>query len=362
MNTNIKIKPPITRSSLNFELPATLECAQPTERRGIERDEVRLMISYQHNNELVHTQFRDLAAHLQRGDVLVVNTSGTLKAAVDARRPNGQRVIVHFSTQLSEAAWAVEVRELVGQRAQRLQLAAAGEMLDFGEGNRLQLVKPYYPTVSHREHLQLWVAQPWMEGSVKAFLNRYGRPIRYYNASDPYPQAWYQTVFATEMGSAEMPSAGRAFTPQLLTRLADKGVQVLPLLLHTGVSSLEEDEQPYPEYYRLPEATAAALNKARQENRRIIAVGTTVVRTLETQTEEQGITRAGEGWTDIFITPERGLRAVSGLITGFHEPRASHLLMLEALAEREHLQLAYETALAEGYQWHEFGDLHLILP
>jgi S-adenosylmethionine:tRNA ribosyltransferase-isomerase len=176
-----------------------------------------------------------------------------------------------------------------------------------------------------------------------------------------------------------MPSAGRAFTPELMMRLIAQGVQFAPLLLHTGVSSLESHEPPYEEYYRVPMQTARLVNEARAAGRRIIAVGTTVVRSLETVTDEQSITHPGEGWTRLVVTPERGIRAVNAMLTGLHEPRASHLAMLEALARQashntdvpasllaragqEHLKIAYAEALRERYLWHEFGDLHLILP
>jgi S-adenosylmethionine:tRNA ribosyltransferase-isomerase len=177
-----------------------------------------------------------------------------------------------------------------------------------------------------------------------------------------WPLSYYQTVYATEAGSAEMPSAGRAFTPELITRLVAGGVQIAPLLLHTGVASLEAHEPPYEEYYRVPRETAALVNAAQRDGRRVIAVGTTVVRALETVADPAGTVRPGTGWTRLVITPERGLRTVTGLLTGLHEPQASHLAMLEALAGRAHLRLTYTEALRQHYLWHEFGDLHLILP
>jgi S-adenosylmethionine:tRNA ribosyltransferase-isomerase len=189
----------------------------------------------------------------------------------------------------------------------------------------------------------------------------------------------YQTVFATEPGSAEMPSAGRPFTAELIARLVSQGVQIAPLLLHTGVASLEHHEPPYEEYYRVPRDTAERVNAARHAGRHVVAVGTTVVRALETVTDERGTTFPGEGWTSLVITPERTVRSVSGLITGFHEPHASHLTLLEQVATggtRQqptdapihtkvcgpcHLKRAYREARQLGYLWHEFGDSHLIL-
>ena len=198
--------------------------------------------------------------------------------------------------------------------------------------------------------------------SFEHYVNRHGYPIRYNYVRDPWPISYYQTVYANEMGSAEMPSAGRAFTSRLVTRLVARGVQIAPVLLHTGVASLEAHEPPYAEFYRVSPETAGLINKAREEGRRIIAVGTTAVRAIETVTDKQGITHAGQGWTELVITPERGIWGVNGLLTGFHEPEATHLAMLEALTGRRHLAITYREALRQKYLWHEFGDLHLLLP
>ena len=169
-------------------------------------------------------------------------------------------------------------------------------------------------------------------------------------------------MYATLVGSAEMPSAGRAFTPELITRLVAKGVQVAPLLLHTGVASLENHEPPYEEFYRVPVETARAVNAAHTAGKRVLAVGTTVVRALETVTTRDHTAYPGQGWTSMVITPQRGLYAVDGLLTGLHEPKSSHLAMLQALAGVDHLRKTYRQALEHRYLWHEFGDLHLILP
>jgi S-adenosylmethionine:tRNA ribosyltransferase-isomerase len=194
------------------------------------------------------------------------------------------------------------------------------------------------------------------------YLSEYGFPIRYSYVKEGWPNSYYQTVYVTEIGSAEMPSAGRAFTPELITRLVAKGIHIVPLILHTGVASLEDHEPPYEEYYRIPADTAQLINTARAAHRRVVAVGTTVVRALETVTDSDSVTHPGEGWTRLVITPERGIAAVDGMLTGLHEPRATHLAMLEALTGRNHLHVTYEQALNQRYLWHEFGDLHLILP
>ena len=153
-----------------------------------------------------------------------------------------------------------------------------------------------------------------------------------------------------------MPSAGRPFTKRALTRLRERGIGVQRITLHTGVSSQERGERPYPERFSVSSHTADRVNAAR----RVIAVGTTVVRALETVADERGRVHPGEGWTNLVITPERGIRAVDALLTGWHEPEASHLLMLEAFAGRELLEHSYAEAVASGYRWHEFGDLHLL--
>jgi S-adenosylmethionine:tRNA ribosyltransferase-isomerase len=207
----------------------------------------------------------------------------------------------------------------------------------------------------------LWDSTLRLPYPVDEYLARYGFPIRYNYIKQSWPIAYYQTVYATEVGSAEMPSAGRPFTPELITRLAARGVLVVPLLLHTGVASLEKNELPYEEFYRVPAETAQVVNEARASGKRVVAVGTTVVRALETVTDMEGTTWSGEGWTDLVITPSRGIRAINALLTGLHEPRATHLAMLQALTGREHLQIAYAEALRERYLWHEFGDSHLIL-
>jgi S-adenosylmethionine:tRNA ribosyltransferase-isomerase len=180
----------------------------------------------------------------------------------------------------------------------------------------------------------------------------------------------YQTVFAREPGSAEMPSAGRPFTTELVTQLVSNGIGIAPIVLHAGVASLERHEPPYEEWYRVPPQTAERVNATKRIGGRVIAVGTTVVRALETVTDEKGTTVAGQGWTDLVITPDRPLRSVNGLITGLHEPRASHLILLERVVDAGsvagvcgpcHLERAYEEARRFGYLWHEFGDSHLIV-
>jgi S-adenosylmethionine:tRNA ribosyltransferase-isomerase len=359
-------------AGLDFEVPTELEAAEPPEARGLGRDEVRLMVSHYGDGAIHHTHFKELPEYLAPGDVLVINTSGTLKAALAAKR-GGTPIELHLSTRLPHAhadaetdrpapqtRWLVELRQLVGGGTESLYTASTGETIELPGGATALLQAPYATLSEGR--VRLWVAALSLPEPVLAYLDHHGFPIRYSYVRAPWPASNYQTVYATEAGSAEMPSAGRAFTPEILTRLVARGVTVAPLLLHTGVASPEAFEPPYAEYYRVPPATARLVNSARRAGQRIIAVGTTVVRALETVAQGDGSVRAGEGWTDLVISPARGLRTVSGLLTGLHEPRASHLAMLAALAGYDHLRPAYAEALRQRYLWHEFGDLHLILP
>jgi len=351
-------------ASLDFDLPPELEAGEPPEARGLARDEVRLMVSYRADNRVIHTRFRNLGTFLDAGDLLVINTSGTMNAALSATRADGTMVELHLSTHLPADLWIVEVRLPSEEGTKPFYYAQAGETLHLADGAQATLHVPYLhdrglaPTGPTR----LWIATLHLPCPLNEYLEQHGSPIRYSYVKKSWPTSYYQAVYATEKGSAEMPSAGRAFTPELITQLVAHGVQIAPLILHTGVASLEKHEPPYEEYYRVPTETARLVNETRAAGKRVIAVGTTVVRSLETVTDEKGMTHPAEGWTRLIITPQRGIRAVTAMLTGLHEPMATHLAMLEALAGREHLKITYAEALREGYLWHEFGDLHLILP
>jgi S-adenosylmethionine:tRNA ribosyltransferase-isomerase len=339
-----------------FELPSALEATEPPEARGLARDEVRLMVARRSDGQIAHAWFRELPQLLAPGDVVVVNVSATLPAAVAARRADGSSARVHFATRapgLDERWRVIELRSADGARPAR---GRAGERIELVGGAAIELVAPY------ASGARLMLARFHGRGSLEDYLGRYGEPIRYGYVEDPWPLAAYQNVYASTPGSAEMPSAGRPFTPELLTRLIARGVLLAPITLHTGVSSPERHEAPFPEYFEVPESTARLLNAAQGWGGRVVAVGTTVVRALETVASADGNARAGSGWTGLVIAPERRLRVIDGLITGWHEPEASHLHLLEAAAGSALLRHSYDAALAHGYLWHEFGDSHLILP
>ncbi len=334
-------------SVVDFELAPELEAHDPPEARGLLRDEVRLLVSSRTDPALHHAQFTDLPSFLRPGDLLVANDSATLPAELTATDDAGTEVILHLSTQLEGNLWAVEPRQTEVTAGQALSLPGGGLaiLLSSFAGSR-----------------RLWVARLFLPAPVEDYLWTWGRPITYAHIHGEWPLDMYQTVYAEEAGSAEMPSAGRAFSTRVLDELSDRGIGFVTLTLHTGVSSLEDHEPPYDERFSVPAATASAINGARRRGGRIIAVGTTVVRALETVADRYGRAGSGAGWTDLMITPERGVKVVDGLLTGFHEPKSTHLLMLQAIAGQEQIDRAYRAAIEGQYLWHEFGDLHLILP
>jgi S-adenosylmethionine:tRNA ribosyltransferase-isomerase len=331
---------------LDFELPAASEAHEPP----AVRDGVRLLVAEASSDTVSHHRFTELPDLLRAGDVLVVNTSATLPAAV--RIPDSD-LTVHLSSELRDGRWLVELRRSSAKAP--FGGGSAGERYALPGGAAIVLRERY-----SRE--RLWVADVHTAGSVPAYLDVYGMPIRYGYVPRAWPISAYRTVFGVEPGSAEMPSASRPFTDRVVTRLVSAGVLVVPLLLHTGVASPEAHERPYPERFAVPATTARVVNQARAAGGRVIAVGTTVVRALESAVDTDGTVRAAAGWTELIVTPERGVRAVAGLITGFHEPRASHLDMLAALAPASLLSRCYDAAIEAGYLWHEFGDLNLLLP
>jgi S-adenosylmethionine:tRNA ribosyltransferase-isomerase len=337
-------------AALSFALPSTLEAGEPP----AVRDEVRLMVA-RPGRRLVHARFLDLPEHLRPGDLLVVNASATLPAALTATRPDGTLVDLHLSTpepppSSGDRRWVIELR----RDGERVRDGRAGEVLGLPGAGTARLVAPYLSPG------RLWVAELDLPARLEDYLTVHGEPIRYAHETVARPLEDHQTIFAEEPGSAEMPSAGRPFTPRALSALRARGIQVAKIVLHTGVSSLERGERPYPERFRVSCGTADAVNRARARGNRVIAVGTTVVRALESAADDRGIVAPHNGWTGLTISPETGVKTVDGLLTGWHEPDASHLLMLEAIAGRELLERSYASALARGYRWHEFGDVHLL--
>jgi S-adenosylmethionine:tRNA ribosyltransferase-isomerase len=337
-----------------FRLPRDAEATAPPEWQGVPRDEVRLMAV--RPGGITTARFRDLPELLEPGDLVVVNTSATLPSRVPARRADGVTVPLHVSTSLDDRTWVVELRRADNSGPDLG--AEPGTVLELPGRVRLTLLTGFPDGGRSR----LWRARPDPVLATTAYLPRHGAPIRYSYVRDTFPLAAYQNVYATDPGSAEMASAGRPFTDRVLVRLMARGIPVAPVTLHTGVSSPEAHEPPYPERFAVPEVTARLVNSTRQAGGRVIAVGTTVTRALETATGDDGTARAGDGWTDLVLGPGREARVVNSLITGLHAPEASHLRLLEAVAGRELVGAAYRRAVGEHYLWHEFGDSMLFLP
>jgi S-adenosylmethionine:tRNA ribosyltransferase-isomerase len=352
--------------TIEFTLPAELEAHDPPEARGVPRDGVRLLVSRRATGQVSHHAFRELPGLLDPGDLLVINNSGTLPAQVRARGG----LAVHFSGPSQDGGWLVELREIRNKTSVPNGRGYPGQVIGLPGGVEL--------TLAERATARLWRAR--LSVAVVPYLLRYGLPIRYSYVPQDWDLPAYQTVFARVPGSAEMPSASRPFTPPLVTDMVSRGVLIAPVTLHCGVSSLEADEDPYPEPYEVPAATAALVNHVRARGGRVIAAGTTVVRALETAARApaavgavasgavasgavaSGTVAAAAGWTSHVVTPETGVVAVDGLLTGLHEPRSSHLRMLAAFAGPELLSRCYSEAVRSGYLWHEFGDVHLMLP
>ena len=338
-----------------LQLRARLEAYEPPEAREGSRDSVRLLVSSRRTGSVVHGCFRDLPRFLAAGDLLVVNTSATLAAAVPATRADGAQLELRFSTPAPgrdpDTHWIVELRH----GDQPFGAVTAGDDLALPAGATARIVAAYAAP-------RLWLARLDLQQAVATYLAEHGHPIRYRHVPQRWPLSAYRTVYAAEPGSAEMPSAGRPFTAQLITRLVTSGVLVAPITLHTGVSSQERHEPPYPERFRVPRHTANLVNAVHQWGGRVIAVGTTVVRALETASQPDGNVAPEAGWTNLVVTAARGLWTIDGLLTGLHEPKSSHLEILTAAAGKDLIEHSYETAREHGYRWHEFGDIHLILP
>jgi S-adenosylmethionine:tRNA ribosyltransferase-isomerase len=335
------------------------------------RDAVRLLTARRRDGAFVHGQFRDLPQLLEPGDVLVVNTSATLPASLDATLESGEPASLQLSGRLPGGLWVVELRHRHGDGARGGRTgspgrpwldARPGTVVRLAGGGLAELRLPASAEVKEGGPVRMWVGTLTLPEPVLAYLARHGRPIRYTYVPQPWPISAYQTVFAEVPGSAEMPSAARPFSAELITRLVSRGIVIAPFVLHCGVSSPESHEPPLAEWYLVPPATADHINAARAGGHRVIAVGTTAVRALETVGGPDGTVHPGQGWTELVVTPDRRVRSVDGLITGWHEPGASHLAMLEAIAGPDLVAESYLEALATGYLWHEFGDSHLVLP
>lgn len=347
-----------TPSVIQFDLPQHLACPKPTEDRNMRRDEVRLLVTTNSGN-IEHTTFNHLTTFLQKGDVLVVNTSATIPSALHVLLPGNKKGKLHISTKINGKKWLVEIREITGNKTMRWKEGKEGMIFKLPSGSWIKLKKKFY---KNDQWLDLWIVDFNSNQLVEDYLAANASPIQYEKLDREYPLSYYQTFFSFHPGSSEMPSAGRGFTSELIAALLRKGITLAPILLHTGVSSLEESETPYPEFMEIDPVSASIINTAKSERRRIIAVGTTAIRAIETAVSDDGVLMPYRGNTSLFIDESYSMKITDGLLTGFHEPRASHLNMLQSISNYEHIYKAYQEATNTGYFWHQFGDLHLILP
>ena len=329
----------------SLKIPAQLEAKEPAELRGAGRDDVRLLVTPARGKEM-HASFAQLADFLSPSDLVVFNRSSTIPAALTAQRADRSDVQLHVSTRLPADLVVVEPRQAI---------VAAGERLRLPGGAFAEMLTPY------KGSRRLWITRLYLSEPFLAYVSRYASPIRYAHSTQTWPLAAYQNVYADEPGSVEMPSAGRPFTFEQLADMHERGIDAAFVTLHAGVSSPDHDEPPYEEWFEVPAETAAAIARARRRGGRIIAIGTTVVRALESALDTSGRVVAARGWTDLVITPERGADTVDALLTGFHDLRSSHVAMLGAIGGADRIARAYRTALDARYLWHEFGDSHLIL-
>ena len=360
---------PLTR----FRATDDLTADAPPEARGLSRDGVRLLVASEQDGAVTveHGTFPALGRHLGPGDVLVVNNSATVAREIDGRLAARGAVVIHVGAELDDGSWVVELRTAPDAGRPVLDAALGDEIVLAGRHRRtlrssptLRLVAPYPEPGSSPSGSgnRLWKAVESGSSGLGEHLAAHGRPIAYGYLRARFQLAAYQTVFGTIPGSAEMASAARPFTTELVTSLVSAGVVIVPVTLHTGLSSQESGEAPQPERFAVSRSAAAVVNAAKAVGGRVVAVGTTATRALESATDEAGVVSAAAGWTDLVISPDRPVRVVGGLVTGWHNSDATHLLLVESVAGPNLTQAAYDAALSRHYAWHEFGDSALLLP
>ncbi|MFD3449809.1 S-adenosylmethionine:tRNA ribosyltransferase-isomerase [Microbacteriaceae bacterium 4G12] len=336
---------------LAFHLPNSLHATTPPERRGIRRDYVKLMVINRHTGDVTHDSFYNLVDYLQKGDLLIVNASRTVPAVLKAQWNRGESIVaeeleIKLAHRKGEATWEVWI---------------ANE--DVKEEDVFRFTPHLYATVMDTHNRSPFVLLQFSHTGTELFHDIYslGEPVRYEYIEQPWDLDYYQTVYATVPGSVEMPSAGRAFSWELLFKLQKKGVRIEYVLLHTGLSYLDDKWKQAPtdnyEEYTISSDTLDRILQTRATGGKVIAVGTTVVRAIETAVAQQSLS----GWTNLYIDANYQLEAVDGLITGLHEPEASHLDMLSAFVDADRLSKAYREAITKEYLWHEFGDVNLII-
>ncbi|HLT57740.1 MAG TPA: tRNA preQ1(34) S-adenosylmethionine ribosyltransferase-isomerase QueA [Limnochordales bacterium] len=338
-------------SDFDYDLPPALIAQQPVE----PRDAARLLVVHRDSGKLEHRVFRDLPAYLRAGDVLVLNDTRVLPARLlGAKETTGGRVEVLLLRRHGPDTWEALVRP--GRRV------PVGTRIVFAGGRLAAVVLDR--TAAGGRLLRFEPAD-----DLDARLAELGQvPLPPYIREPLADPERYQTVYAREAGSAAAPTAGLHFTPALLERLRAQGVLLVHLTLHVGLGTFRpvqvervQDHRMHAEFYAVPAETAAAVNEAKEEGRRVVAVGTTAARTLEAVADDEGRVEAGEGWTDLFIYPGYRWKVVDALVTNFHLPRSTLLMLVSAFLGRERTLAAYQEAVERGYRFFSFGDAMLIL-
>jgi len=345
-----------------FHLPSALNADRPPERRGLARDRVRLLVLDRYTGNVTHTRFDGIAEYFEPGDLLVFNSSRTLPATLAGRLGHSRSAVeVRLTELLPDGTW-LALLLLQPAILRGKDVLTKGLRLDFGRELSCEVLE------QDQRIPRLWKLRFSKSGTE--FLDsvyRIGQPVRYRYLSAPWRLSYYQNVYALQPGAAEMPSAGRAFTWRLLLQLRHRGVETAAITLHAGLSSyldndLDRQHLASEEEYWISEEAVAKIRRAKDSGRRIVAIGTTVVRALESiAAESGGEVRACHQYTQLRVTADYRLQIVSGLLTGLHEPEASHLDLLAAFVAPGMIYTAYNEAIEQRYLWHEFGDLNLIL-
>ena len=337
------------KSDFYYDLPEELIAQTPAE----PRDSSRLLVYDRNTKNVEHAVFRDVTKYLKAGDVLVVNNTKVLPARMYAHTQNGGAVEVLLLKRLDLDKWEVLVKP--GKKCQR--------------GRKLKISDELSLTVEDITESGERIVRFEYDGVFEEIIGRIGNmPLPPYIKSKLDDKSRYQTVYAKTDGSAAAPTAGLHFTPELLQTLKDKGVQIVNVLLHVGLGTFrpvkEEvitDHKMHSEYYEISAEAAEAINRAKSEGRRVIAVGTTSVRTLESVADEKGFVKACNGNTEIFIYPPYKLKCVDALITNFHLPESTLIMLVAALTGREEILSLYKLAVEKRYRFFSFGDAMMIV-
>lgn len=338
--------------SLDFHLPDELNASHPPEKRGLRRDHVRMMVLDRTTGEFRHDQFNHLPNYLKPGDLIILNNSRTIPAALKGT----------WVRQLEQMAGQVEVRLAKRRNEDTWDALIIANVVNIGDNFHFS-TELSATIIGTYDNSPLKTIQ-FSKTGADLFNTIYslGEPIRYEYINEPWALDYYQTVFGSHPGSVEMPSAGRAFSWELLFTLMQGGVQIEYIQLHTGLSYFPDEEfetSPDDNYedYHISERTMQKILETKASGKRVIAVGTTVVRALESAARNNALS----GSTNLYINRHSNLKMVDGMITGLHEPKASHLEMLSAFISEQHLLCAYDEAIKSRYLWHEFGDMNLII-